>query len=182
MYGRSMYGGSMYGGMGGMYGSSMYGGGMGGMYGSSMYGRSMYGGGMGGQYNRGNSEFFGPKEQVGDTPSRLREIKDLNNSFLDFLHSGGDTIVGFVKKLLAGLARLHAALVSGKVSPAVARQAAVLAMAAAAFCFAGAARMAVRQRRTASWEALFKRLGGQHALPWSGAHLAAAALAPRAAL
>jgi hypothetical protein len=70
LYGSSMYGGlmggqygsSMYGGlMGGLYGSSMYGGLMGGLYGSSMYGglygSSMYGGMMGGQY--GSSMYAG---------------------------------------------------------------------------------------------------------------------------
>lgn len=176
MYGGGMYGSSMYGG-GGMYGRSMYGGG----YGSSMYGGGGYGGmggGMYGQGRQGEAEFFAPKCAVQgqgeeQMPSRITEIKELNTSFLDSLHSYGDRIYSFGRRLIAGLKSLHAAVLTGKLSPTTARRLAAFAVAAAALCIAGAVRATmIRRRRRAAMNVLFGHLAPGHAPPLRVQHAA----------
>jgi len=128
------------------------------MYGGSMYGRGGYGntGMYGGRQQ--DSEFFAPKrdEQAAEAPGRLAELRELNNNFLDSLHTYGSGLCRLVQQLVGGLARLHAAVRAGTISPANARRAAAFAVAAAALCIAGATRGAVRRRqRRLAWEALF---------------------------
>merc|ERR1719163_1535562 len=96
-----------------------------------------------------NGAFFGPKDQV--EPSRLHEIRDINTSFLDSLHSWGENLCGLVRWLLTGLARLHAACKEGRLSSGMARKAAAVAVAAAALLVAGGARLAARRRQQRVW-------------------------------
>jgi len=125
--------------MGGMYGrSSMYGGGMGG----GMYGQQ-------GQQGQQNSNFFVPKEPEGaiEAPGHLNELKQLNSSLLDSLHSYGDGLYGLVRRIIAGLAKLHQAVKSGTMSPAAARRAAAFAVCAAAFIFIALAKTSARRKQ-----------------------------------
>jgi len=126
----------------------------------------MYGGGMGmgmGGRQQMESEFFAPKmseqEQLASQQGgRISELGELNTSVLDSLHSWSNAIYSLARRLLLGLARLHAALRTGAISPATARRAAAVALAAASLCMAGAVRSAARRRqRRLLMEAVFAR-------------------------
>lgn len=104
-----------------------------------------------------DSEFFAPKQQeptASSGPGWSAELGELNTSFLDSLHAYGEVLCNLVKRLLQGLAQLRQAVRDGKMSPAFARRAAALAIAAAALCTAAVARGALQRRqRRIAWEA-----------------------------
>jgi len=167
-----MYGGmgSSYGGYGGMGssmsgygGSSMYGGGG---YGSSMYGSSMSGrggmGAMGGMAGQ-DSPFFAPKpEHAAETPNRLTQIRELNHSFLDRIHTYSYSLCMLMQRLIDGLARLQAAAKAGKIPPTVAQHTSRFALALAlsvlgGMGYRGLSRALQQRRQRLLWQAFLRQ-------------------------
>merc|ERR1711972_930394 len=70
------------------------------------------------------------KQPQQNATNPLRELTEANMRFLDSLHVYGNNICDLARRLVRGIAKLHHEVVTGSISPAGARQLALVAIAA----------------------------------------------------